>query len=147
MLNLKIQRVLSRFSASVLSVPDVFHEVETSQTPPRSRPLPPAVPLATTQLMVRHSEIVNGNARLKKEIDHLRKERTTANEVHAQFEASIQQVRGEISGLMAQASAINDHREELVKAKEVRRESRLAARRLEACEGLPLSDHRVAAKL
>lgn len=76
------------------------------------------------QLMVRHSEIVNGNAHLKKEIDHLRKERTTANEVHAQFEASIHQIRGEISGLMAQASAINDHREELVKTKEVRRESR-----------------------
>ena len=74
--------------------------------------------------MVRHSEIVNGNAHLKKEIDHLRKERTTANEVHAQFEASIHQIRGEISGLMAQASAINDHREELVKTKEVRRESR-----------------------
>lgn len=96
--------------------------------------------------MVRHSEIVNGNARLKKEIDHLRKERTTANEVHAQFEASIHQIRGEISGLMAQASAINDHREELVKTKEVRGESRLAARRLESREGL-LSDRRVAAKL
>lgn len=71
------------------------------------------------QLLIRNSEIVNGNARFKSEIDHLRKERTTANEVHAQFEASIHQIRGEISSLMAQASAINDHREELVKTKEV----------------------------
>ncbi|CAN0543340.1 unnamed protein product, partial [Ectocarpus sp. 8 AP-2014] len=60
---------------------------------------------------MRHSEIMNGNARLKEEINHLRKERTTANEVHAQFEASIHQIRGEISSLMAHASAINDHRE------------------------------------
>lgn len=72
------------------------------------------------QLLIRHSEIENGNARLKKEIDHLRKERTTANEVHAQFEGSIHNIRGEISSLMAQASAINDHREELIKTKEVK---------------------------
>lgn len=77
--------------------------------------------IAQKKLLIRHSEIVNENARFKNEINHLRKERTTANEVHAQFEASIHQVRGEISSLMAQASAINDHREELVKAKEVHR--------------------------
>ncbi|CAM9427033.1 unnamed protein product [Ectocarpus fasciculatus] len=71
-----------------------------------------------SKLLMRHSEIMNGNARLKEEINHLRKERTTANEVHAQFEASIHQIRGEISSLMAHASAINDHREELVKTKE-----------------------------
>lgn len=73
------------------------------------------------QLLIRHSEIVNGNARLKEELNHLRKERTTANEVHAQFETNIHHLRGEISSLMAKASAINDHREELVKAKEVKR--------------------------
>ena len=71
------------------------------------------------QLLIRHSETVNGNARLKQKINHLRKERTTTNEVHASYEASIHQVRGEISSLMAQASAINDHREELVKTREV----------------------------
>lgn len=67
---------------------------------------------------------MNGNARLKEEINHLRKERTTANEVHAQFEASIHQIRGEISSLMAHASAINDHREELIKTKEVTEDQR-----------------------
>lgn len=66
---------------------------------------------------------------MKKEIDHLRKERTTANEVHAQFEASIHNIRGEISSLMAQASAINDHREELVKTKEVKPGARIAVLR------------------
>ncbi|CAM9168036.1 unnamed protein product [Sphacelaria rigidula] len=70
------------------------------------------------RLLIRHSEIVNGNAQLKSEINHLRKERTTANEVHAQLEASIHQVRGEISALMMQASAVHEHREELVKNKE-----------------------------
>eukprot|EP00752_Nemacystus_decipiens_P006896 g6194.t1 len=84
-------------------------------------------------LLIRHSEIENGNARLKKEIDHLRKERTTANEVHAQFEASIHNIRGEISSLMAQASAINDHREELVKTKEdILAQNREAKRRFDA---------------
>ncbi|CAM9560763.1 unnamed protein product, partial [Hapterophycus canaliculatus] len=73
---------------------------------------------SATSLLIRHSEIVNGNAHLKEEINHLRKERTTANEVHAQFEVNIHQLRGEISSLMAQASAINDHREELVKSQE-----------------------------
>lgn len=73
------------------------------------------------QLLVRHSEIVNGNARLKGDINHLRKERTTTNEVHAQLEGGIHQVRGEIAALMTQASAMNDHREEMVKTKEVRR--------------------------
>lgn len=72
-----------------------------------------------SQLLVRHSEIVNGNAELKKEINHLRKERTTTNDVHTQLEAGIHQTRGEISALMMQASAIHEHREELVKNKEV----------------------------
>lgn len=72
------------------------------------------------QLLIRHSETINGNARLKEKINHLRKERTTTNEVHAQYEAGIHQIRGDISNLMVQASAINDHREELTKTKEVR---------------------------
>lgn len=78
-----------------------------------------------TQLLVRHSEIVNSNAHLKAEINHLRKERRTTNEVHAQLEASIHQIRADITGLMMQASAINDHREEVLKNKEVG-EKRLA---------------------
>lgn len=73
----------------------------------------------TKQLLIRHSETVNGNAELKQKINHLRKERTTTNEVHASYEASILQLRGDITSLMAQASAVNDHREELVKTREV----------------------------
>lgn len=76
--------------------------------------------MCAIQLLVRHSEIVRGNAQLKNEINHLRKERISTNEVHAQFEASIHQVRAEISVLMVQASTIHEHREELVKSKEVR---------------------------
>lgn len=70
--------------------------------------------------MIRHSDLLNANEALKGQINHLRKDRTTANDVHAQFEAGIQQVRAEISKLMAQASLAHERREELVKAKDVR---------------------------
>lgn len=46
------------------------------------------------KLLVRHSEVVNGNSELKESICHMRKQRMTTDDVRRQYESDIVEVSG-----------------------------------------------------
>jgi coiled-coil domain-containing protein 63/114 len=70
------------------------------------------------KLLVRHSEIVNGNANLKEAICHMRKQRMTTDDVHRQYETEILEVRRRIAASMEQAALLTEERERLTKERD-----------------------------
>ncbi|CAM9110440.1 unnamed protein product, partial [Discosporangium mesarthrocarpum] len=90
----------------------------TKQADRNQRKLVDNLETRLNKLMIRQSEIENGSCKIKEDINHMRKERTTTNQVHSQYEAEIHEVRAQISSLMAHASSLNEQREELLKAAE-----------------------------
>lgn len=66
----------------------------------------------------RKSEVINNNKLIKGEIDHYRRLRLQTDISHAKFENLLSQVKLNIEGLLAEASAVVEERERLVIQKE-----------------------------
>ncbi|KAG5189394.1 hypothetical protein JKP88DRAFT_176987 [Tribonema minus] len=70
------------------------------------------------KLLVRHSEVVNGNSELREEICHMRKQRITTDDVRRQYETDIVDVRRNIASYLERAEQVTEERERIVKEKE-----------------------------
>jgi hypothetical protein len=66
----------------------------------------------------RKSEVINNNKLFKGEIDHYRRLRLQTDITHAKFEQLLSDVKSNIEGLLAEASAVVEERERLVIQKE-----------------------------
>jgi chromosome segregation ATPase len=67
------------------------------------------------KLKVRHSEVENASAEMKRRIDHMRTERVTADCVHQQYETRIREARARITDFMEQSARLNEQVESLTK--------------------------------